>query len=203
MRTIAICAILAMLPGLAYAQDEGLTTTSSSAGIGGEVAALDTDFLGGQATMVGANAHFQAGSLLRLEGRYLTGTMSSDYFYTGTRTNERAHLLEGEATLGFAAGEETRLFIGGSLRGLSNPSIPNGDRLSTNAFGILGVAKKGRISSRWTAITQLAGGILVYGQEDVAPEAGDFLVLMAVMSTGAVVWTALAMLGAWRLGVVP
>lgn len=44
---------------------------------------------------------------------------------------------------------------------------------------------------------------LVYGQEDVAPEAEDFLTLMAVTSAGAVVWTVLAIFGALRLGVVP
>lgn len=166
MRTIATCAILALLPGLAFAQnDEGLTATGSSAGLGAEIAALDTDFYSGNAAMVGPNAHLQLGSFLRLEGRYLTGDMSSNY--SGIQVNERAHLIEGEATLGFAASDKTRLFVGGSYRGLANASIPNGDRLSSNLFAILGVASHGRISSKWTAITQLSGGILVYGQEDI------------------------------------
>ena len=165
MRTIAISAILALVPGLALAQNNGLTATGSSAGIGAEVAAVDTDFLGGNATMFGGNAHVQMGSFLRLEGRYLTGVMSSKY--SGIDVDERAHLIEGEATVGFAASDQTRLFVGGGYRALKSQPIPDGDRLSNTLYLPFGVASHGRISSEWTAITTLAGGFVIYGLEDI------------------------------------
>jgi hypothetical protein len=166
MRITTFLAVL-FLPGMALAQNNGLSATSSSAGIGAEITALDTTANGGHATMAGANAHFQLGSLLRAEGRYLTGTMTSTY--AGATTDERAHLIEGEANLGFATTDHTRLFIGGGYRLLQSDPYPGsgGDRTSHTVYVPAGLATHGRISGNWTAITTLAGGLVLYGREDI------------------------------------
>lgn len=165
MRTIALFAILALAPGLAAAQDDGLTATSSSAGLGAEIAAFDTTANGGNANLVGGNAHLQLGSFLRVEGRYLTGDLTSRF--QGVKVRERANLVEGEATLGFAASDRTRIFAGGGYRFLESTPNPNGERLSHTLYVPLGVASHGRISSKWTAITTVVGGLVVRGEEEI------------------------------------
>jgi len=166
MRITTFLAAL-LLPGMALAQNGGLTATGSSASIGAEVTALDTSFNAGHATMAGANAHFQLGSFLRAEGRYLTGTMTSTYPISNA--HERAHLIEGEADIGFAATSSTRLFIGGGYRLLNYDPYPGsgGDRTSHTIYLPAGLASHARVSSNWTAVTTLAAGLMLYGREEI------------------------------------
>lgn len=161
MRTIALFAFLALAPGLATAQANGLTATGSSVGIGAEFSRLDTDYAGGKGRLAGGNIHLQTGSFLRLEGRVLTGELESG------STEERANLVEGEATIGFAASSHTRLYIGGGYRLLDSAPNPDAQRLSHTIYAPIGVASHGRISERWTAITTISYGLVVRGIEDI------------------------------------